>query len=177
MNMGKWIFLVVVGVLSIIGGFLAILNPFPASLVAVKLAGWFFLIIGAMEIFDAFRATGWAGRLWSLMLGAIALVAGINLLSEPLTGMVSLTMVMAVLFIVSGIAKLVAGLQIKQSQYRLVMMASGAISLLLGIMIFSNFPASAFTILGVLLGIELISNGISALSLGWSRKGGAAAAA
>lgn len=175
--MGNWIVLVILGFLSVFAGLLAILNPFPASLVAVKLAGWAFLIIGILEIIDAFRANGWGSRLWAFLLGVVALIAGINLLGEPLTGMISLTLVVAVLFIVSGIVKLIVGLQMASSQYRWAIVFSGAISLILGIMVFSNFPASAITILGILLGIELISNGISMFALGWSRKVGTTALA
>jgi uncharacterized membrane protein HdeD (DUF308 family) len=168
--MGNWIFPVVLGVLSIIAGFIAILNPFPASLVAVKLAGWAFLIIGALQMIEAFRATGWGGRLWALAIGVVALIAGINLLGEPLAGLFSLTVVLAVLIIVSGLVKLIAAWQIKTSQYRLAVLVSGIVSLLLGFIIISNFPVAAVTSLGILLGVELISNGVSAIALGWARK-------
>lgn len=172
--MGKWLVLVLLGLLSIIAGILAILNPFPASLVAVKLAGWAFLIIGGLQILEAFRATGWGGRIWALFMGLLALVAGINLLGEPLGGMVSLTLVLAILFVVSGIVKLIAGWQINNSQYRLAIIVSGIASFLLGIIILSNFPVSAVTSLGILLGVELISDGVSAVALGWARKTGVA---
>ena len=172
--MGKWVVLVVLGILSIIAGILAIMNPFPASFVAVKLAGWAFLIIGGLQIIEAFRATGWGGRIWALAIGVLALIAGINLLGEPLAGMVSLTLVLAILFVVSGIVKLIAGWQIKNAQYRLAVLVSGIASLVLGFIILSNFPVSAITVLGILLGVELISNGVSAIALGWARKTGTA---
>jgi uncharacterized membrane protein HdeD (DUF308 family) len=170
MAMSNWIILVILGVLSIIAGFLAILNPFPASIVAVKLAGWSFLIIGALQIIEVFRATGWGGRLWALAIGLVAVLAGINLLGEPLSGMISLTIVLAILFIFSGVLKIFSAFQIRNSKYRLAVLISGVVSLLLGFIIFSNFPISAVTSLGILLGIELISDGISDVSLGWASK-------
>jgi uncharacterized membrane protein HdeD (DUF308 family) len=170
MTMGNWIILVVLGLLSIIAGFLAILNPFPASLVAVKLAAWSFLVIGALQIIEVFRATGWGGRLWLLAIGIIAVLAGIDLLGEPLSGMISLTIVLAILFVISGILKILAAFQVKNSKYRLAVQISGLVSILIGFMIFSNFPVSALTSLGILLGVELISDGISAISLGLARK-------
>jgi uncharacterized membrane protein HdeD (DUF308 family) len=172
--MGNWGVLVVLGILSIIAGILAILNPFPASLAAVTLAGWAFLIIGALQIIEAFRSTGWGGRIWALAIGVLALVTGVNLVGAPFAGMVSLTIVLAILFVVSGIVKLIAGWQIKNSQYRLAILVSGIASLLLGVIIISNFPISAITSLGILLGVELISDGVSAFSLGWARKTGTA---
>ena len=88
--------------------------------------------------------------------------------------MVSLTIVLAILFLVSGIVKLIAGWQIKNAQYRLAVLVSGIASLVLGFIILSNFPVSAITVLGILLGVELISNGVSAVALGWARKTGTA---
>lgn len=173
-TVSSWVVLVVLGVLSIIAGVLAILNPFPASLVVVKLAAWTFLIIGGLQIIEAFRATGWGGRIWALAIGLLGLTAGINLLAEPLAGMMSLTLVLAIVFVVSGIVKLMAGWQIRNSQYRMAILVSGAASILLGLMILSNFPISAVRSLGIILGVELISDGVSAFALGWARKTGAA---
>ncbi len=167
--------MVVLGVLSLIAGILALLNPFPASLAAVRLASWAFLIFGALQIIDAFSATGWGGKLWSLVLGVVAFLVGIDLLTEPLAGLIKLTMVLGVLFLVSGAFKLIVGWRVHRSDVKAAVILSGLASLLIGIIILSNFPASAATSLGIILGIELISNGVSAIALGWSSASGALA--
>jgi membrane protein HdeD len=167
--------LVVLGVLSLIAGILALLNPFPASLAAVRLASWAFLIFGALQIIDAFSATGWGGKLWSLVLGVVAFLVGIDLLTEPLAGLIKLTMVLGALFLVSGAFKLIVGWRVHRSDVKAAVILSGLASLLIGIIILSNFPASAATSLGIILGIELISNGVSAIALGWSSASGALA--
>ena len=82
--MSNWILLTIVGVLAIIAGILALLNPFPASLAAVRLASWAFLFLGGLQIFEAFRAETWGGKLWTLLLGVVAVIVGINLLGRPL---------------------------------------------------------------------------------------------
>ncbi len=99
--MSNWILLAVLGVVSIIAGVLALLNPFPASLAAVQLAAWAFLIIGAVQIFAAFSAKSWGGKLWTLLLGVVAVLVGVNLLGKPLAGLITLTLVLGVMFIVS----------------------------------------------------------------------------
>ena len=63
-------------------------------------------------------------------------------------------------------------LKIHKSELKFAVLISGAASLIIGVIIMSNYPASAATSLGILLGIELISNGISATALGLSRKTG-----
>jgi len=175
MNMSNWILLAVLGVVSIIAGVLALLNPFPASLAAVQLAAWAFLIIGAVQIFEAFRAESWGGKLWTLLLGVVAVLVGINLLGKPLAGLVTLTLVLGVMFIVSGIFKFIVGWRVHKTEFKIAVLLSGAVSLIIGLIIMSNFPASAATSLGILLGIELISNGISATALGLSRRAGGVA--
>jgi len=89
-------------------------------------------------------------------------------------GLIKLTMVLGVLFLVSGAFKFFVGWGIQRSELKVAVILSGLASLLIGFIILSNFPASAATSLGILLGIELISNGVSAIALGWSRTSGGA---
>jgi uncharacterized membrane protein HdeD (DUF308 family) len=170
--MGNWLFMVVLGVLSAAAGLLALFYPFPASLAVLKFVGIAFLIIGAGEIFEAIRAEGWGGKIWALLLGIIAVLVGINLLARPLEGLITLSFVLAAMFIASGVFKLAVGWRIHMAQLRFAVIISGLASLLIGLVIFANFPASAATSLGILLGIELLSNGISAIAMGYSRKAG-----
>lgn len=171
--MPNWILLAFLGVVSIIAGVLALLNPFPASLAAVKLAAWAFLIIGAVQIFfEAFSAKSWGGKLWTLLLGIVAVLIGVDLLGEPLAGLIKLTMVLGIMFIISGLFKFIVGWGVQRTDFKIAVLVSGVASLIIGLIIMSNFPASAATSLGILLGIELISNGVSAVALGLSRRAG-----
>jgi len=170
--MPNWILLAVLGVASTIAGVLALLNPFPASLAAVKLAAWAFLIIGAVQILEAFSARSWGGKLWTLLLGIVAVLIGVDLLGEPLAGLIKLTMVLGIMFIISGIFKFIVGWGVQRADFKIAVLVSGVASLVIGLIIMSNFPASAATSLGILLGIELISNGVSAVALGLSRRAG-----
>jgi uncharacterized membrane protein HdeD (DUF308 family) len=170
--MPNWILLAVLGIASIIAGVLALLNPFPASLAAVKLAAWAFLIIGAVQIFEAFSSKSWGGKLWTLLLGIVAVLIGIDLLGEPLAGLIKLTVVLGIMFVLSGIFKFIVGWRVQRTDFKIAVLISGVASLIIGLIIMSNFPASAATSLGILLGIELISNGISAVALGLSRRAG-----
>jgi uncharacterized membrane protein HdeD (DUF308 family) len=168
--MSNWIFLVVIGFISAVAGLFAIFNPFPASVAVTQLVGIAFLLIGAGEVIGAFRAEGWGGKIWALLLGVVALLVGINLLGEPLRGMITLSMFLAAMFIVSGIFKVIVCWHIQISQLRYAVLLSGIASLLIGIIIFANFPLSAATSLGILLGVELLSNGISAIAMGFARR-------
>ncbi|MCO5084051.1 MAG: DUF308 domain-containing protein [Rhizobiaceae bacterium] len=156
----SWVWLAVLGAISLIGGILALFNPFAATLAAVLLAGWTFLLFGVVQLIQAFRITGWSGFLWSLLLGLLTVAVGISLLFNPVAGALSLTMLVAVLFLVLGVVKIMYGFSLRPISGWGFAVLSGVISLLLGFMIIADYPWSATTILGILLAVELLSNGI-----------------
>lgn len=173
--MGNWIVLLIVGILFVIAGILALLNPFAASMTANFIAGWSFIILGIVQAVGAFMSEGWGGKLWTLLLGIIALIIGINLVGSPLTGMIALTIVLGIMFLASGVFKLIVGFRIHDNAMKWAVVISGIVSGLLGFMILTNIPGSAVIALGVMLAVELLSNGVSAIALAMSRKSGGVA--
>lgn len=156
----SWIWLAVLGAISLIGGVLALANPFAATLAAVLLAGWTFLIFGILQIIQALGMRGWPGFLWSLLLGVLTAVVGLSLLVNPTAGALSLTMLVAVLFLVLGAVKVMYAFSLRPISGWGFALLSGIISILLGVMIIADYPWSATAVLGILLAIELLSNGI-----------------
>lgn len=169
--------MLVVGMISVVGGIFALLNPFAASIAAEQVAGWTFLIGGILGLITFFQAEGWGGKLWALLVAVAMAWVGIELLGNPLGGVLALTLVVGVSFIVSGVFKVLLGFSVTDSTLRWVVLISGAVSALLGFMILSNLPGSAVVSLGVLLGIELLSSGISMIALSRALRQGAARAA
>lgn len=163
--MRNWFFWLIIGLLSVIGGILALFNPLAASIAVEQLAGWAFAILGVLQIISAFRQTGRGASIWAGMIGALGVFVGVSLLQNPLSGLVSLTVVVAILFAVTGVAKVVMAMQIRTSRFFWLVLGSGLVSLGLAIAIFANFAMAAATVLGVLLAIELISNGVSLVAL------------
>lgn len=163
--------LLIIGLLSILAGVFALFNPFPATLAVNMIAGWSFLILGIVQAIEAFRIQGWGARIWAVLLGLIGGFVGLNLLANPLKGVIVLTLLLATVFLVSGVVKIITGFRIGRGDLRLLLLISGAASLVLALIIFSNFPASAAKALGILLGIELISNGVASVALALSRNG------
>ncbi|KJS19764.1 MAG: hypothetical protein VR78_02775 [Hoeflea sp. BRH_c9] len=155
-----WTWMAALAIICIVGGFLALINPFGATIFAVTLAGWVFLFQGVIQIIHAFRARQQSGFIWSLGLGVLSLLVGFVLVADPLAGSVSLTLLVAVLFLFTGVAKIMFALSLRGASGWIWVLASGLISAALGIMILAGLPSTAATILGLLLGIELISNGV-----------------
>lgn len=162
---GSWVWMAILGAISLIGGVLALANPMAATFAATVLAGWVFTLLGALQVVQAFRVTGWPGFIWSMLFGILVLAVGLSLIFNPLAGMVSLTLLVAVLFLVTGAVKVMYSFSLRPISGWGWVLFSGAVSVLLGIMILANFPWAAVSVLGILLAVELISNGILFLLL------------
>ncbi|MBY6004295.1 DUF308 domain-containing protein [Salipiger bermudensis] len=150
----------------IIGGFFALMNPFVATVAAEQMAAWFFLIGGVLQFGAAFRAGGWGARLLGILLGVAYVVLGFGLLFHPLAGIVTLTVMAAIMFLVNGVLKIVFAFSLRGSGFFWLSLLSGAISVVLAVIVFGNFLAASVSLLGILLAIELISSGVTMLSYG-----------
>lgn len=165
--MRNWLIPVGLGVLAVIAGFIALANPFAASLAATTLAAWFFVIVGALLLFAAFRPHEHApDRVWTGLTGAFGVLAGIYILADPLAGLISLTLAVALLFLAVGITRLWLAWSMRETRLFWVLLISGALSVLLGGFILVALPAAALGFLGLLLAVELLSSGASMIVLG-----------
>ena len=161
-----WRWMMALGVLLVLGGVLAFLNPFAASLAVVSIAGIVLLIGGALQLWIAFSGDGsTGGRAASGLLGLLAVVFGVFLLADPLAGIVSLTLLVAGFFLVMGVVRAAIGLALRPRRGWGWLVGAGAISVLLGVLIALAVPQSGSTLLGLFIGIDLLSTGISAIAV------------
>lgn len=158
MNRTLWL---VIGIISVLGGIFALFNPLSASLAAEQIAGWLFLLVGILQFVALFRTPHLGAKLYAALVGVIGILVGIELLGKPFDGVIALTLVIGILFLATGVVKAVVALQLRHAQIFLPILISALLSLILAAMIFTDFPKSATYILGILLAVELISNGIS----------------
>jgi uncharacterized membrane protein HdeD (DUF308 family) len=167
--MDRPIFSFIAGGLAVLGGILALANPLAATLAAEQLAGWFFVVIGLLQFISAFQREGWGGKILMLILGALYIFVGVSLIGNPLAGTLSLTWLVAFLFLFGGVVKIAMSVLYGLKEFWLLLL-SGVVSIILAFMIFSNFPFSAISALGILLGVELIMNGIALIAFGFTRR-------
>ena len=172
--MTSWIWWLIAGALSIAGGVLALANPLAATLTATLLAGWTFILVGVLTLVSAVSDQGWGARILAIILGVLVVLLGINLIGQPLSGTIALTIGVACMLLAVGVFRIILGFRTNFSRLRWSMILSGAVSIILSVMIFSDFPQSALVVLGVFLAVELISNGVSLIVLALARKSGEA---
>ena len=137
---------------------------------AELLAGWSIILVGVIMLFSAFGDQGWGARISTVLLSLLVLFIGVNLIAHPLRGLISTTYAVAVVMMIVGIVRLVLAFSDELRPFRLIMVISGALSIILAMMIFSNFPQFAAVVLGVYLAIELISNGVALIAIALARK-------
>lgn len=160
------VLMLAVGALSLLGGITALLNPLAATLTVELLTGYLFITIGVLMLLSIFADDSWGSRLLSLVLGVAILAIGVNLVSNPLQGVLRLTVVVALLMLFIGVLRIVFAFRMPTGGPKIMLILAGGISLALGAMILTSFPFSAAVVLGILLAIELVSNGISLIVLG-----------
>nr|WP_294847297.1 DUF308 domain-containing protein [uncultured Sphingomonas sp.] len=154
------------GILSIIGGLFALFNPMAGTLAATLVAAWAFILAGVLQIVAAFNVSGGWNKLFLILFGLVGVIVGFVVIGNPLAGAMSLTMAVAILFLISGVVKLFGAKDVKGTSAYGWVIVSAIASLLLGVLIFANFPVSAVSILGILLGVNLIFDGVA--MIGWS---------
>jgi uncharacterized membrane protein HdeD (DUF308 family) len=174
--MKHWFLLLVAGLVAVLGGVIALLNPVAATITATTIVAWLFLFMGALQVVAAFGTMGMWTRIWTAALGALAIVIGGWILTNPIAGTLVLTWTIGVLFLVEGIVKLVLAFVARQSPYFWAMLLSGAVSVVLGGMILGRFPETALTIPGILMAVDLISTGVALVALALHLKGARGAA-
>lgn len=155
----NWGWLLALGILMIILGVLAIAAPQVATIAVQLMLGWILVISGVAEGIHAFMARGWGGFLLELLSAILYLVVGILLLTNPLEGALALTILLAVFLIVEGIFKIITALGVREHRAWGWLLASGIISVILGLMIWAEWPASGLWVIGLLVGIQLVFTG------------------
>jgi uncharacterized membrane protein HdeD (DUF308 family) len=157
---------IVLGIVLILLGIGAIVFPLMTTIAVKIMIGWLFLIGGVVQIIHAFSTQKWSSFFFNLLVGALYVFAGGWLAFFPFTGIITLTIFLAAMFIVQGILEFGMALKMRPQSGWLWMLISGIIAVLLGILIFGGLPGTAIWVIGLLVGINLLSSGIAYLFLG-----------
>lgn len=166
---GWWVW-VLVGAVMLLGGIVALANPLAATLTAEQIAAWVILAAGVIQLAVLLRTESWSMRLWTAILAAAYLWLGVSLLFNPLGGIIALTVVVAAGFLVSGIAKLLFCFRARRTALFWPFLLSAALSIILALMVFFNFPQAAAVLLGIMLATELVVSGATMIGLAfWMR--------
>lgn len=157
-------FSIVISVLLVVCGCLAILLPLEMSFGVAIVVSWLLMFSGVMQIVEAFFPFGWQ-TLWKLLVGIIYLVTGFGLRINPTLGIAALTLALVVFFMVHGVTDLCVYLAARKRGASAWMLVEGGVTLILALTIWLHWLSGSLTILGVLVGVNMIVTGTARLML------------
>ena len=148
------------GVLCIVLGIIAIMSPVLTGFSIVVLLGAFILVSGIIRIVGAFQSDSKGKRMFMLSVGALTLLIGVVLLARPLFAIGLLTIFLIAYLILDGILEIAEGISQGSRSERPWLLFGGIVSVLLGIILWAQFPLSGSWALGVMIGIKLFLIGL-----------------
>jgi len=157
--------LVFLGVILVIAGIAAIGMPLVASLAVELLIGWVLIVSGIMQSIYSFSSRRWGKFFMRLLAGLLYLLGGIMLVAHPLRGVLTLTLLLGILFVLEGLCKIIGSLQIRAVPHWGGLFLSGILALIIGILIWRGWPSSSAWAIGLLVGINILFRGWALITL------------
>jgi uncharacterized membrane protein HdeD (DUF308 family) len=167
------------GIILVLLGALAVVVPPLATVAFTLLLGWLFLFSGVIGLATTFWARGAPGFWWALVSAVLAIVVGGWIIASPAGGVVSLTLVLIVFFVMEGVASIMFAIEHRNefSGRWGWMVASGVIDIVLAAMIYAGLPGSAAWAIGLLVGINMMFGGIALIGMALHARSEAASGA
>jgi len=166
----RWKTLLISGIILIVLGLIAITLPWVFTLGIELFIGVLLLVAGLVQLIHLFQSRGLKGFLSTLLLALVSVIVGILLLTYPLAGMLTLTLLLSLFFLAAGIAKLILGIQLRPIAGWGWIVSSGIISLLIALLIWAGWPGTGLWVLGLLLGIDFLFAGIYMVALAMAHR-------
>ena len=155
------------GILMMIAGVVALIFPLFSSVAVVLMLGWLLIISGVVQGISLIGATN-VPHFWLQLISVVlSILIGFMFLNDPGGGLVALTLLLVIFFIVGGMARIVFALTIRPFPDWGWVLASGVVGVLLGVYLFASLPLTAAWLLGLLFGIQLLCEGAALSYMTW----------
>jgi len=164
---GHWRLFLFEGILLLLLGFVAIAVPPLATFAVEILIGWLLLASGIIGMITTFRMRSAPGFGWSLLSAVVGVIAGLVLLAWPVSGAVSLTLVLTVFLLLEGFASIMMALEHRHgfAARWAMLLLSGIVDIILAGIILAGLPGTAAWAIGLLVGINLVFGGTALISM------------
>jgi uncharacterized membrane protein HdeD (DUF308 family) len=159
---------IVWGVFLILFGMLAISSPFLAAVAVNVVIAWLIVLAGVVHLVLAFDAHRAGSLIWKLLVGLAYLFLGGYLIVHPALGVASLTLLLACLFLVEGILDIILFFKMRPMRGVSWVLLDGIITLILGLLIYLQWPSSSSWAIGTLVGVSMLISGISRVMLSFA---------
>jgi uncharacterized membrane protein HdeD (DUF308 family) len=154
----KWAWFLTLGIIMLVLGTVAFFIAPAATIGTVLVLGWLLVVSGVVEAIQAFRMRKWGGIFLHAVAGILGILIGLLIVTHPVAGALVWTLLFASFFTVIGIFRMVAAFRLKFPNWGWAAF-DGAVTLLLGILLWAEWPWSGFWFLGIAVGISLVLRG------------------
>jgi uncharacterized membrane protein HdeD (DUF308 family) len=174
-----WKFFLIEGIVLLILGAIAVCVPPVATVTVEILIGWLILLSGVLGLVMTFQTRGSPGFGWSLLSAAVGIAAGVVLLLWPLSGVLTLTVILTAFLTVEGVVSIMYALAHRResSSRWQMMLLSGIVDLILAGLILAGLPGTAAWAIGLIVGINLLFGGVALAAIALQARSGTATAA
>jgi uncharacterized membrane protein HdeD (DUF308 family) len=156
----NWGWFLATGIALIVMGILALGASVVTTFVSVLFVGWLLVAEGILQTVLSFRVRSWGGFFLYMLSGVLSLIAGLLIVTRPLAGALALTLLMAAFLLAGGALRVAGSVVIRFPGWGWALLG-GIIDLVLGALIWAEWPASALWVIGMFLGIYLVFRGWS----------------
>jgi uncharacterized membrane protein HdeD (DUF308 family) len=160
-NVSPW--LIVWSIVTFVCGILAIILPLTISFGIALIIGSLMLAAGIGHLVFAFQTRSVGGFLWQILLSALYVIAAICLMANPLLGVLSLSLFLAIFLLLEGILEFALFFRLRRLRHAIWLLIDGIGTLILGIFMVSQWPPASPEIIGALIGISLMLSAVSRL--------------
>ncbi|MFQ5756770.1 MAG: HdeD family acid-resistance protein [Acidiferrobacterales bacterium] len=166
----SWGWLMALGILFIVLGTIGLGMTVVLTAASVWLFGVLMLVGGGFQFVDAFKCKGWKSVVWHVLIAILYVITGIVVMSQPLMAASILTLMLAGAITAVGIMRVIMAFQHRHSKGWVWPLVGGIVSIILGVMIFSQWPVSGLWVIGLFVAIEMIVNGWSYIFIALAAK-------
>jgi uncharacterized membrane protein HdeD (DUF308 family) len=154
------------GILLVVAGVLALVYPLITNVALAIFLGWMLLLSGIVQAVTLIGG-GKTPDFWlQLISAALSVIVGFLFLRNPAVAVGTLVMLMSVFFMIEGISKTVFSLTIRPFPNWGWVLASGILGILIAMWLLAN-PGMSLLLLGILIGVQLVAEGIAIATMAW----------
>ncbi len=174
MSIGEWMkkahkkagWLVALGVLQIVLGVLVLVTPLAGGLAVTMMIGFAMVLGGVARLIASFAADSFGSGALAFLWGLLLATGGFYMFTNPGLGLAGLTLMLSMMFFVSGLTESVVAFQVKPDDGWGWMLTGGIVSVILAIMVWRQFPVSGVWLIGTVVAVHLLMSGFTTLMIG-----------
>jgi uncharacterized membrane protein HdeD (DUF308 family) len=154
------------GIATMLFGMVALSAPAVAAGAVIFVVGGTLLLVGISQVVQGLKGHGWREKRMPVVLGSLAVIAGLGALAHPILGLGVLSLMLAMYLAIEGIWKILSAFRFRLNPAWIWMLLTGVLSLLFSYLIWQQWPLSGLIAVGVIVGADLITTGLALVMLG-----------